>query len=178
MSKKIIHLSDRHITTNGEVVFTYDGLLKLARDGRNFHDYLVEKDKYTDLYNKYGSTPLSYYEEGENETFPSVDLYQWNTPEPYSSIDLEEYCAEQLVNHDLTNDQYLERLSIELQEFEARGMVELTRHLIYLKDHFVSNGVVWGVGRGSSCASLVLYLLGINKIDPILYDIPMNEFLR
>ena len=40
------------------------------------------------------------------------------------------------------------------------------------------NGVIWGVGRGSSVASYVLYLIGIHKVDSMYYDLPINEFLR
>ena len=40
------------------------------------------------------------------------------------------------------------------------------------------NQVIWGVGRGSSVASYVLYLIGIHKIDSMYYDLPINEFLR
>ncbi len=40
------------------------------------------------------------------------------------------------------------------------------------------NEVIWGVGRGSSVASYVLYLIGIHKVDSMYYDLPINEFLR
>jgi DNA polymerase III alpha subunit len=40
------------------------------------------------------------------------------------------------------------------------------------------HGVVWGVGRGSSVASYVLFLIGIHKIDSLYYDLPIDEFLK
>jgi len=38
--------------------------------------------------------------------------------------------------------------------------------------------VIWGVGRGSSVASYVLYLLGVHRIDSMFYDLDVAEFLR
>jgi DNA polymerase III alpha subunit len=40
------------------------------------------------------------------------------------------------------------------------------------------NKIVWGVGRGSSVASYVLYLIGIHKINSLKYNLDINEFLR
>jgi DNA polymerase III alpha subunit len=41
-----------------------------------------------------------------------------------------------------------------------------------------SSNIVWGVGRGSSVASYALYLIGIHKIDPIKYNLSINEFFK
>jgi DNA polymerase III alpha subunit len=38
--------------------------------------------------------------------------------------------------------------------------------------------MIWGVGRGSSVASYVLYLLGVHRIDSMFYDLDPSEFLR
>jgi DNA polymerase III alpha subunit len=40
------------------------------------------------------------------------------------------------------------------------------------------NSLVWGVGRGSSVASYVLFLIGIHKIDSIKYNLNIEEFLK
>ena len=40
------------------------------------------------------------------------------------------------------------------------------------------NQLIWGVGRGSSTASYVLYLLGVHRIDSMYYDLDPEEFLR
>jgi len=45
-------------------------------------------------------------------------------------------------------------------------------------DTFRKNNVVWGVGRGSSVSSYVLYLLGVHRVDSIKYKLNINEFLR
>jgi DNA polymerase III alpha subunit len=37
---------------------------------------------------------------------------------------------------------------------------------------------VWGVGRGSSVASYVLFLIGVHRIDSMKYNLDYKEFLR
>jgi DNA polymerase III alpha subunit len=54
----------------------------------------------------------------------------------------------------------------------------LLRYLKYLVDTLTSNNMIWGVGRGSSVASYVLYLLGVHRIDSMFYDLDVREFLR
>lgn len=39
------------------------------------------------------------------------------------------------------------------------------------------NGILTGIGRGSAGGSLLLYLLGITKIDPLKYDLIFERFL-
>jgi DNA polymerase III alpha subunit len=70
------------------------------------------------------------------------------------------------------------RIWEELREYEARGMLDLLRYMIYLVDFMRENNIVWGVGRGSSVASYVLYLIGVHRIDSIQYDLDWREFLR
>jgi DNA polymerase III alpha subunit len=38
--------------------------------------------------------------------------------------------------------------------------------------------IVWGVGRGSSVASYVLFLIGTHKVDSVKYELDFNEFLK
>ena len=66
----------------------------------------------------------------------------------------------------------------ELAEFEEHGMLDLLRYMIYLVDFMRENNIVWGVGRGSSVASYVLYLLDVHKVDSFKYNLDYKEFLR
>jgi DNA polymerase III alpha subunit len=40
------------------------------------------------------------------------------------------------------------------------------------------HNIVWGVGRGSSVASFVLFLIGIHRINSLYYQISVDEFLK
>jgi len=57
-------------------------------------------------------------------------------------------------------------------------MFNLLKYLKYLVDTMRDNNIVWGVGRGSSVASFVLFLMGVHKINSLYYDIPIEEFLK
>lgn len=70
------------------------------------------------------------------------------------------------------------RVNEEMDLFEARGLVPLLRTMICLVGHFRRNGVVWGVGRGSSVASYVLFLIGVHRIDSMLHGLEIGEFLK
>jgi DNA polymerase III alpha subunit len=70
------------------------------------------------------------------------------------------------------------RIQNEMDYFHRSETLILLKKLIELVDRFKSDGVVWGVGRGSSCASYVLYLLEIHDIDPLKYDIPFTEMSK
>ena len=70
------------------------------------------------------------------------------------------------------------RVCEELHEYEKRGMFNLLKFLVYLVDIMRENNIVWGVGRGSSVASYVLYLIGIHKINSIQYGLDWHEFMR
>ena len=74
--------------------------------------------------------------------------------------------------------QNYQRLIDELVEFRSRNMLDLLRWLKYFVDTARKNNIVWGVGRGSSVSSYVLYLIGVHKIDPIKYNLDYKEFLR
>lgn len=97
----------------------------------------------------------------------------WSIPEKYQTLDV----WEMLLNKCTTDEQRL-RLAIEQHEYDSRNLLPVLRLMIYLVDHFRERNVVWGVGRGSSVASFVLYLIGIIKINPMDYGLEIDEFLR
>jgi DNA polymerase III alpha subunit len=97
---------------------------------------------------------------------------QWNMPEEYKSMDIESWLVQN------SNKEHYQRLLEELEEFKSRNMLDLLRWLKYFVDTCEKEGVVWGVGRGSSVASYVLYVIGVHSIDPIKYNLDWQEFLR
>ena len=94
-------------------------------------------------------------------------------PEKYKQLDIAEY----LLNLCKTDAQ-LQRVGKELLLYQERGMFDLLCFLVYIVDTMRNENVVWGVGRGSSVASYVLYLIGVHKIDSLYYELDIEEFLR
>tara|TARA_B100000035_G_scaffold78327_1_gene65446 strand:- start:9486 stop:9947 length:462 start_codon:yes stop_codon:yes gene_type:complete len=109
----------------------------------------------------------------DKEQFDKTLQSEWFMPDEYKNLDvyrfLEEKCEtpEQIV-----------RVDEELVEFEKRDMLNLLRYMVYLVSYMRENNIVWGVGRGSSTASYVLFLIGIHKIDSIQFGLDWREFLR
>lgn len=97
---------------------------------------------------------------------------EWFIPENYKNFDIEEF----LVNQCPTEN--YERLIAELREFRSKNMINLLRWLKYFVDTCRTNNIVWGVGRGSSVSSYVLFLIGVHKIDSVKYNLDYKEFLR
>jgi DNA polymerase III alpha subunit len=97
----------------------------------------------------------------------------WHMPQEYRELDI----AEHLLSLCQT-DAELQRVGQELLMYQERNLFDLLRYLKYLVDTMRHNRVIWGVGRGSSVASYVLYLLGVHRIDSMYYDLDPEEFLR
>jgi DNA polymerase III alpha subunit len=62
--------------------------------------------------------------------------------------------------------------------FQERNLFDLLRYLKYLVDVMTENQLIWGVGRGSSVASFVLYKLKVHRINSMYYELDPAEFLR
>jgi DNA polymerase III alpha subunit len=105
--------------------------------------------------------------------YDAIKQQHWHMPDQYRNIDIAKHVLSLC-----SNDAELQRCGHELMLYQERGLFDLLRYLAYLVDTMKQNQVIWGVGRGSSVASHVLYLLGVHKIDSIFYDLDVGEFLR
>jgi DNA polymerase III alpha subunit len=101
-----------------------------------------------------------------------IDKNQWFMPVEYQNIDIEEFLVNQCPKENY------DRLITELQEYQRRNLIPLLRQMKYIVDTLRKNNIVWGVGRGSSVASYVLFLLGVHKIDSVKYELPIEEFFK
>jgi DNA polymerase III alpha subunit len=97
----------------------------------------------------------------------------WHMPEKYKQLDIAAHvlglCAAEAE---------LQRCGQELLLYQERDLFDLLRYLTYLVDVMTENNIIWGVGRGSSVASYVLYKLGVHRIDSLHYNLDIHEFLR
>jgi DNA polymerase III alpha subunit len=97
----------------------------------------------------------------------------WLMPEEYKNFDIAKYVLDLC-----QNDEELQRVGEELILFQEREMFDLLRYLKYFVDTMRANNIVWGVGRGSSVASFVLFLIGVHRINSLYYDLSIEEFLK
>ena len=107
------------------------------------------------------------------EQWHKLQQSNWHMPENYKNLDIADHVLSLC-----QNQEQLQRCGQELLLYQERELFDLLRYLVYLVDVMKSNNIIWGVGRGSSVASYVLYKLEIHRIDSMYYDLDPLEFLR
>jgi DNA polymerase III alpha subunit len=107
------------------------------------------------------------------DEFDTNNQTKWHLPDPYLNMDIAKYVLDKC-----TTEAELQRAGDELIKFQERDMFILLKYLKYLVDTMRSNNIVWGVGRGSSVASFVLFLLEVHRINSLYYDLSIDEFLK
>lgn len=107
------------------------------------------------------------------EEFDYRNQNNYLMPEEYKKLDIAKFVLEQC-----KNDSELQRAGQELLLFQERNMFQLLQYLKYFVDTMRKHDIVWGVGRGSSVSSFVLYLIGVHKINSLYYDLSIDEFIK
>jgi len=123
-----------------------------------------------------GYQALVEYAENEDLSVTDFDKQnqeQWYMPDSYKEMDIAAHILS-LCN----TEPELQRCGEELLMYMERDLFDLLRYMVYLVDIMELNNVVWGVGRGSSVSSYVLYKLKVHRIDSMFYKLDPSEFLR
>lgn len=172
----MITYNNRTILDDGNVIYNEQGIIDLLLGGWSFDTPVLTDD----------DTLIS----GTNELFELYsidksmingvdDTEKWYYPPEYDEINLLDYFAEKLIQRFNDVDiKYINRVNEELVLFETHNFTKLLRFMIYLVDVMNENNIVYGIGRGSSVASLLLFLIGLHMVDPIKYNIDIQEFLH
>jgi DNA polymerase III alpha subunit len=105
--------------------------------------------------------------------FDQRNISDWHMPQEYQDLDMLNYLLDRC-----GSDQERARVEEEYQLFEQKGFTKVLQFLVYFIDTLRQHNIVWGVGRGSSVSSFCLFLIGVHKINPLLYDLDHREFLR
>jgi len=149
------------------------GVLVEASDAKIYNDAMRyhNQDKFDD--------ELELLEEYTTPNFNTIADYdkfmqsQIQMPSEYKNMDIWQWLITKC-----SSDEEIDRVTLEYKLFESRGLIPLLRYLKYMIDVFREHNIVWGVGRGSSVASFILYLIGVHKINSIKYNLDIHEFLR
>lgn len=105
--------------------------------------------------------------------FHAQQQKNWHMPDAYKDLDIAQHVLS--LCH---SEPELQRCGTELMLYQERDLFDLLRYLKYLVDVMRDNHIIWGVGRGSSVSSFVLYKLGVHRIDSLHYNLDIAEFLR
>jgi len=173
--------------------FTNKDLINMIYSGNADKVHVVlcsesdEIDKFNAAMEEQGFDKLQKYIplDVDQKTFDGVCQSEWFMPDKYKELDIgADIMSRLMLNmqifdaYDMQETVEWTRVCEELEAFRERGMFDLLRYMVYLVDFMRENNIVWGVGRGSSVASYVLYLIGVHRIDSIKYNLDWREFLR
>lgn len=167
-----------HKDTYGQMIFNEEDLIDLIYQDpdRTLKNILVNEDIKFDPELELDKVPVLKRLVSNNLTIEEFDQQQqsnWYMPQEYKDIDIAKWVLDQCATQE-----ELQRAGEELLLYQERGLLDLLRYLKYLVDTMRVNNIVWGVGRGSSVASFVLFLIGVHKINSLYYDLSIDEFLR
>lgn len=165
----------------GEMIFNEDDICDLVMSGQTFdsaNGMLVDTSvKLENLALILDDIPRFLQHDTDQEL--SQQQYDdrcqnnWYMPDEYRRLDIAEH-----VLGLCTTDAELQRCGQELLLFQEKNLFDVLRYLKYLVDTMSRNHLIWGVGRGSSVASFVLYKIGVHRVDSLYYDLDIKEFLK
>lgn len=162
---------DRQILTESDICELY-----LTDPERILKNVLIESDiLFNDSLELKSIPELKKYQESTLSVteFDKNLQSNWYMPEEYINLDIAKWVLDQC-----KEDYELQRVGEELIKFQEYQLFPLLCYCKYLVDTMRKNNVVWGVGRGSSVSSYVLYLIGIHRINSCYYDLSIDEFLK
>jgi DNA polymerase-3 subunit alpha len=175
-------LSDRTLYYDGDSVVSPNQVVELIDKG--FKDlYVTELTEEIKQYNRLSPKKITTKEEVKPLSF------EWNIPEPYKSLDVWEHVHTIFYDEmtppwkeeSWTSEETLtrqKRLKQELHLYEDLGLMPILRAITYVINTLQDKNIVWGVGRGSSVSSYVLYILGVHDVDSVKYNLDIADFLR
>ena len=155
----------------GQFIFDEDHISDIIMQGNSISDsiFLVEKidDSDVESLKKYTEPNISV------EEFDSINQSNWYMSQEYKDMDIAEYILSLC-----DSDEELQRCGHELIMYQERDLFNLLKYMKYLVDTMEKNHILWGVGRGSSVSSFVLFKLKVHKINSMYYNLDVSEFLR
>ena len=164
---------------HGDVIFSEEDVIDLLYTNPDFDIsklYLNDIQKYSKSLKELGiDLPVinTAPKRSTTEKFDKENCDHWHMPEKYYQINVLQWLLDKC-----QNDDEKQRVQLEYDLFEKKKFIKVLQFLIYFVDTLRANNIVWGVGRGSSVASFCLFLIGVHKINPLLYNLDITEFLR
>jgi DNA polymerase III alpha subunit len=165
----------------GQPILNSEQMIEVILRGNSI-DYLACTDSddielYKKFQNELLDNPTIFVEKTQDSSditeYHKTNSNLWIFPDKYKNIDLYKF----LINKCSSLDERA-RVELELKMFEDRGLIPLLHFFIFFVDYMRTNGYVWGVGRGSSVSSFILYLIGIHKINSMKYELEITDYLK
>ncbi len=178
----IVATSDNKFVREGDSAF-YEVLVGRNSEMQTYPQWIMGWDEWQAYHVAKGWLSAQLYEAKANsdlilQSASSVKLLKAELPHPERPDTLEGLCRAKAVELgcDLTDPVYEARLKRELDLIALKGYED---YFYIVADICVwaRNRMIVGPARGSSCGSLVCYLLGITTIDPIPHGLIFERFI-
>jgi len=179
-SYKNIQLKDRLLWADGASSFPASAILPVIQTGMKTDGMFVE-ELTKDI--KQFNSLVDPKRQITIKTDVADPDFNWNIPKEAKELKLIDYLVDKVdkecegMTDDDTEIRYC-RLCEEVSLYKKHGLLDVLRVIIYVINTLSNKGVVWGVGRGSSVSSYVLYLIGVHDVDSITYNLDIEDFLR
>lgn len=165
----------------GQAILSSNELRELLLQGKSISHLNVEPDEEILLFQKYQAELLQetiVFLDAPEEVLTFDEFHQkcadeWIFPEIYQQIDVKKWLLDKC-----KNSQEIERVEEEYALYEERDLIMLLRLFIFLVDYMRKNKFIWGVGRGSSVSSYILYLIGVHRVDSLKYQFDIKDYLK
>lgn len=173
-------LQDRILWFDGDSTLKSDKVLQFIQLGNETEGLFV--DQISDEIKQFNKLVPRDQQINVKENVRDFDT-SWNIPQEYKDLDLVDYFIDKLYASDIYKytidfDNRAQRVSDELSLYKKLNLENVLRTIIYIINTLDSRKVVWGVGRGSSVSSYLLYLIGVHDVDSVLYELDITDFLR
>lgn len=165
----------RLLRRDGVSLMTVEGYAAALLEGQAVPSARIDDEHealaYAQLYDK----DIFYWDDDYVDPIPDHSTYSV-TPE--GIIDVLSTCPRNGLALERHGDAYLSRLEVELAYFERTDNLVMLRRCYDLIQNFKQKNVVWGIGRGSACASMLLFVFEVHDVDSLRWGIPFAELSK
>lgn len=177
-------LNDRVLWYDGDSSYTVKGLINkmLSGDDNWINCFVVDPDEFS--VKRYNVLTDGEKLKEKQSLNISDNAFEWNIPDTYKNLSVDNviysiFNDEAGFIDDVSEiDRRYNRIKLELELWKSNGLYDLLKALMFIIDTFNENNIIWGTGRGSSCCSYVLYLIGVHDVDSVHYDLDITDFFR
>ena len=171
-----MELTDRIFDENGNAFLSGDAIANMLYNGKDIYAgtfYVDTSDGEMEKFNLFSDKSVQLSPSEKINNIKRRD--EWFMPDFYKTLNLKELFD--IMSNGLP-DIYKERVDYELNLYHEKGYDNFLRYCVYLSTIVNQKKIVVGCGRGSSCASYLLFLLGLHMVDSVKFDIDVREFLK
>jgi DNA polymerase-3 subunit alpha len=174
-----VAVSDNRYTSEGEQGF-YETVCGRGSSTQSYSQWIMSDDEWSRACSYAPAEALDRALKTRQHIFEfsTADIASAEMIHPDRPASLAQMCADgaEALGCDLARPEYAARLKRELDLIAEKGFEDYF-YLVADICAWARERMIVGPGRGSSCGSLVCYLLKITTVDPIKYDLLFERFI-